>query len=100
VVDACLRVLDRPHVLGPINIGSGIETNVLQIHRTMSSYLSYDIVPEFRAASPGEPMRSCLDIGRAQALLGWTPQTTFVHGIARTLEWHLAAKASLVPVRT
>ena len=98
VIDACLRVLDRPHVLGPINIGSGMELNVLQIHQTMASYLGYEKVSEFRAASPGEPMRSCLDVSKAHALLGWSPRVTFADGIARTLEWHLARKKAMVAV--
>ena len=92
VIDACLRLLDTSKVVGPINVGSGIETSVLQIHHAMADYLGYEQSPEFRAASPGEPMRSCLDVSKALALLGWSPRTTFADGIARTLESHLARK--------
>jgi nucleoside-diphosphate-sugar epimerase len=36
-----------------------------------------DNIPE----APGDPYRSCADIGRAEAELGWRPSTSFEDGL-------------------
>ncbi len=93
VVEACLNVLDRPHVIGPINIGSGTEMSLWSVHRMTASYLGYTEEPVMCPALSGEPMRSCIDVSRARALLDWKPRTSFATGIAKTIEWHLTKHA-------
>lgn len=88
VIKACLMALDNPYVSGPLNVGSGTETDVLTIHRMLSLYLGYTQKPTIRPALRGEVLRSCLDVNKIRMLLGWQPETLLAHGIAETVEWH------------
>lgn len=90
VIRACILLLDADTANGPYNVGSGIELDVLTIHRVMSKYSGYTQKPIMRPPQLGEPMRSCLDITKISDQLGWTPQVTFAEGIARTIDWHKA----------
>lgn len=94
-IDACLRLLDYPHVTGPLNVGAGVETSVLSIHRLMSTYVGYDREPDMRPGLPGEQMRSCLDISKIAAQMNWVPRVPFDVGICRTIDWHVEHLADL-----
>ena len=78
-------------VTGSLNIGSGIETSVLDLAGAMRT-LAPDAPFEPRFAEPraGEVRRSCLDAARADAQLGWAPQVDLHEGLRRTLA-HVAA---------
>ncbi len=41
--------------------------------------------PEFAPERPGEVMRSCLDVTRARAELGWSAQVGLHEGLRRIL---------------
>lgn len=88
VIEACLLVLEDPNAAGPLNVGSEHELNVLTIHRVMSQYTGYAHEPLKGPADVGAPMRSCLDIAKIRASLGWEPKTSIAEGLKRTLEWH------------
>jgi UDP-glucose 4-epimerase len=79
-------------VRGPINVGTGVETDVLEliaILRELSGVERFE--PEFEPARLGELARSCLDIGRAHETLGWSPMVSIREGLALTLEASRAA---------
>lgn len=88
VIRACVLLLDADTANGPYNVGSGIELDVLTIHRVMSKYSGYTQKPLIQPPQAGEPMRSCLDIAKIYDQLGWIPQVSFAQGIARTIDWH------------
>jgi UDP-glucose 4-epimerase len=72
---------------GPINIGTGVETSVIEIAgllRELSGNAAF--APRFEPARPGELARSCLDIGRARRTLRWEPAVPIREGLRRTLE--------------
>ena len=48
--------------------------------------------PEFHPARLGDLRRSCLDISRADQVLGWRPQVSLADGIARTVEFFRGAR--------
>jgi UDP-glucose 4-epimerase len=63
-------------VTGPVNIGGGKETSVLElldIVREAGAEIGTQPLPEpvFAAERAGEVARSCLDVERARAELGW-----------------------------
>lgn len=88
VVDAILRSLERTHADTPINIGSGIETSVNEIHEALRRITGSVILPTHKPAPKGEPMRSCLDITKAERMLGWKPTIPLEEGLKRTAAWY------------
>jgi UDP-glucose 4-epimerase len=76
----------------PINIGSGIETTVLDLVEELNE-LSDDARPFAPTHEPeraGEVRRSALDATRAGELLGWRAETGLAEGLRATLA-HVAA---------
>jgi len=91
VVAANLAAVDAP-VTGPVNIGTGIETTVLELVEILRELGGVEhFEPQFEPARLGELARSCLDIRRARETLGWEPTVSIREGLRLTLE---AARAS------
>jgi UDP-glucose 4-epimerase len=73
-------------ISGPINIGHGKETSVLELltaltevdHRALAT-------PQFAPERPGEVRRSCLYVGRAKRELGWEAEVDLRDGLRRVL---------------
>ena len=86
VVSAALAAA-RSTVTGPVNLGTGIETNVLELAETLS-WLSGNasFEPEFAPARAGEVQRIALDAARAARELDWRPQTSLADGLRLTLD--------------
>jgi UDP-glucose 4-epimerase len=86
VVAANLAALDAD-VHGEINVGTSVETNVLEliaILRELSGAERFE--PQFAPARLGELPRSCLDITRARDTLGWAPSVAIREGLGLTLD--------------
>jgi UDP-glucose 4-epimerase len=81
VVDANLLAAVSD-VTEPINIGTGVETSVLELAAALAG-LEYEHAP----ARAGEVERSCLDPARAAERLGWRAATDLAAGLERTLAW-------------
>jgi UDP-glucose 4-epimerase len=93
VVAANLRAAELD-VTGPLNVGTGVETSVLDL---VGAFRALDGGERFKPlhapARAGEVLRSCLDAGRARTLLGWEPQVALADGLRRTLETVSAPRA-------
>jgi UDP-glucose 4-epimerase len=72
---------------GVFNIGTGIETSVLDLYRRVQRVAGVEREPEFAEARPGELQRSVLDAFRAQRELGWRPAHSLDEGLAATWAW-------------
>jgi UDP-glucose 4-epimerase len=85
VVDAFARASTRGGGL-VCNIGTGTETSVNALLRTMAG--AAGVEPEVRHAPlrPGELLRSALDPTRAAIHLGWRPWTTLEEGCAKVVD--------------
>jgi UDP-glucose 4-epimerase len=64
---------------GVINVGSGIETSVLELATSL------DLATETAPGRAGEVIRSCLDPARARHALGWSATVGLADGLRRTL---------------
>jgi UDP-glucose 4-epimerase len=73
---------------GPINIGRGRETSVLELLETVSEIGDRGPLgeAEFRPQRPGEVTRSCLDVSRARRELGWEAEVELAAGLGRILD--------------
>jgi UDP-glucose 4-epimerase len=85
VAAANLRALEHPEVVGCVNIGTGIETSVNELYRTLADAAGLEVVAEHGPAKPGEQRRSCLDPALATHCLGWAPSVPLRDGLPRTL---------------
>jgi UDP-glucose 4-epimerase len=67
------------------NIGTGVETNVLDLLASCQAAAGTSIEPEHRPARLGELSRSALDCTRAQRDLDWKPAVKLDEGLRGTL---------------
>jgi UDP-glucose 4-epimerase len=87
VVDALVRAAERGSGL-LVNIGTGRETSIAELARTVAELAGvHDVAVVREPAVAGEPRRSVLDPGRAKIHLGWVPWTSLEEGLAETLRW-------------
>jgi UDP-glucose 4-epimerase len=86
VVRANLVAADSS-LTGPVNIGHGQETSVLDLLAALNDVSDRGPLPEpeFVPERPGEVRRSCLDVARAKRELGWEPNTDLREGLRRIL---------------
>jgi UDP-glucose 4-epimerase len=69
-------------VSGPINIGHGQETSVLDLLDALREVADApDFTPQFAPERPGEVSRSCLDVSRARRELHWEPEVRLRDGL-------------------
>jgi UDP-glucose 4-epimerase len=86
VVRANLLAADA-ELTGPVNIGHGQETSVVQLIEALND-VSPDkplADPSFEPERPGEVRRSCLDVTRAHKELGWEATVSLRDGLRTIL---------------
>lgn len=69
------------------NVGTGVETNVLELWDAMERVSGTAIGHEFAPRRAGEVQRSVLDAGRLRRELGVACDTPLETGLAATIEW-------------
>jgi UDP-glucose 4-epimerase len=87
VVAANVAALDSAFV-GPVNIGTGVETDVVTIFRHLRLAVGSPIEAPHGPAKPGEQRRSCVDAGLAAQVLNWRPQMILDEGLRCTAEFY------------
>jgi UDP-glucose 4-epimerase len=75
------------HPGGVFNVGTGIETSVLDLVATCGRVAGVEVAPVFDPPRLGEVGRSVLDPGRAERELGFRAQTPVEEGLAATWEF-------------
>ena len=87
VAAANLATLKQPRVTGKFNIGTGIETTVVELHKRLCSAARIDGPVLHAPARAGDVRRSCLDPAHAAHDLGWRPRVSLDKGLALTYEF-------------
>ena len=75
------------HAGGVLNIGTGIETSVLELYERIQRVAGVQREPEFTDARAGELQRSVLNASVAKRELGWEPESSLDEGLAATWAW-------------
>jgi UDP-glucose 4-epimerase len=86
VVAAALAAASS-EVTGPLNIGTGRETSVLELVDALRTIARADgFEPELAPGRAGEVQRISIDAGRAERELGWRAETGLEDGLRLTLD--------------
>ena len=86
VVSAMLAAAEA-ETSGPINIGTGIETDVLELVSALGELGGNgDFEPEFAPPRTGEVQRISIDPARAAGELGWRAEMSLAEGLRVTLD--------------
>jgi GDP-L-fucose synthase len=86
--DALVYLLTHYSDMGHINVGSGEETSIAELARTIATAVGYEGQFRYDSAKPDGMPRKLLDVGRLTAL-GWRAQTGLPEGIRLTYDWYL-----------
>jgi len=76
------------------NVGTGVETSVVELYRRIAEALGLDRPAEYGPAKPGEQRRSSVDPSRARSELRLPEPLPLAEGLARTAAWFGARAAA------
>lgn len=91
-VDDCIEGMVRMmnsgvYTHGPVNVGSSFEFTMKQLAELVIDLTKSASKIVYRALPQDDPKRRQLDCSLAKNLLDWEPQTPFVTGLLRTIEY-------------
>jgi len=86
VIDALHKCMssEENHIL---NIGSGVETSVLELVSTIGAALNFESAVIFKPAREGELLRSVLDCSLAKESINCKAETSLEEGISEVINW-------------
>jgi dTDP-L-rhamnose 4-epimerase len=89
IVQGIQRALTEQSADGlALNIGTGRQTSVLDVARTLAEAMELDIEPEVVGRFRQGDIRHCFaDIGAAREALGYEPTVEFANGMAELCAW-------------
>jgi UDP-glucuronate 4-epimerase len=71
-----------------INLGSDEPVVLMDAIRLVEELTGQEAALEHKPRHPADVLATWADIGKAERLLGWRPQTRFREGAARLVEWY------------
>jgi UDP-glucose 4-epimerase len=84
-VAAAFVAASRAGAAGPLNVGTGAETSVLQLGELIATAAGAEFSPERAPARLGEVQRIAIDPSRAATELGWRAETSLERGVELTV---------------
>ncbi|MBL0869951.1 MAG: GDP-L-fucose synthase [Phycisphaerales bacterium] len=72
----------------PINLGAGFEIKIKDLVELVVKLTGFKGGIVWDSTKPDGQPRRCLDVQKAQKLLGWKAQMGFEEGLKRTIEWY------------
>ncbi len=72
-------------------LGTSVETSVTELARLIQEVTDAATEIDFEERRAGEVYKSCVDISKAQRLLGFQPAIELREGLAQTAEWYRKA---------
>ena len=71
---------------GAFNVGTGVETSVLELGSEIGAALGVEFDPRLEPARAGEVQQISIDSGRAASELAWRAEVSLSEGVERTAE--------------
>ena len=91
IAQGVVLAIDKPLGYEVLNLGNGdpycLKDFIGLVEKHTGRAALIDVLPE----QPGDVPRTCADISKAKALLGYNPRTTFEEGIKNTVAWYKEA---------
>lgn len=88
VAQANFLAATNPDVSGSFNIGSGVQTTIMELARLCRETFQNNRSPvQFAPSRPGEVLHSVADISKATRLLGYKPQIRLSDGLPLYFQW-------------
>ncbi len=87
VVDAFVRASGKTGGGQRFNIGTGVETSDRALHTAVAKAVGAPDDPQFAPPRLGDLTRSCLDVRKAEMVLGWHPRVNLEEGVRRTVDY-------------
>ncbi len=84
IVEAFLAAASS-NARGTYNIGTGVETSVLELGRLLATVCDREFEPEMAPARPGEVQRIAIDSALAEREFGWRAGTPLADGLRATV---------------
>lgn len=77
----------KPGITGVFHIGTGVETSVNTLYKTLCSVIGVAQTAPHAPAASGEVRRSALNANLAKRVLSWKPSVTLAEGLRRTVQY-------------
>ena len=84
LIEGFIRLMEHPEDLDPVNLGNPGEFTMLELADEVERAVGKAIPRVFRPLPQDDPKQRRPDIGRANALLGFTPTVPLREGLLRT----------------
>ncbi len=79
---------------GGVNIATATETDVNRVYALLAQNLGSTLPAQYGPARLGEQRRSVLANSKAKAVLEWVPEVDIERGMAQTIAWYRAHRAT------
>ena len=89
LADALVHLMKNYSDPAPINVGTGEETTIVDLARTIAEAVGHPVEFAFDTTRPDGTPRKLLDLTRLHEQ-GWRSQVSLSEGIARTYQWYLS----------
>jgi len=86
--DAVLSLVEQWSNPEPVNIGTGVETSIAELARSVADACGYQGDLVFDDTKPDGQPRKTLDLERLNSGLDWRAQVDLAEGLARTVTWY------------
>lgn len=85
--DAIIKAAEKYDEDMPLNVGTGIETPIAELARSIKEISHYSGKIEWNTAGPDGALRKVSDISRIKKKLNWKPEYDLKAGLAKTIRW-------------
>ena len=96
-IDGIVLAMGKINSFDPINIGSGIESNIrgaLDIMLEVDGFQDANVV--FNADKPTMIPKRMLDVSKAKELLGFEAKISLQEGLSKTMQWYRQSNSATV----